>query len=186
MDAFIQECLTANFETEIHMYHDVEHIDGIEMDIDIYFWRYDPSFEDTPYHEIIAKIRFLNVHECDCVFYKVKEESIHTDRRKGHPSTESITSLVNEIFYILKETKFNKYSGTFIDYNFGGGEECCVCLEITSTKTNCGHHMCIACWNQVNNQRCPICRCENIHMNCKNCNYLRQGTVLSKVADTIQ
>lgn len=35
---------------------------------------------------------------------------------------------------------------------------CCVCHDTTRTKTLCGHHLCVGCWNQVRPLTCPCCR----------------------------
>lgn len=38
------------------------------------------------------------------------------------------------------------------------GEMCCVCHELTISKTQCKHHMCLQCWSQLANTSCPMCR----------------------------
>jgi len=40
------------------------------------------------------------------------------------------------------------------------GEDCCICLEPTLTKTvECSHTLCVACFGKLPNSRlCPICR----------------------------
>ena len=40
--------------------------------------------------------------------------------------------------------------------------ECCVCLEITDTKTSCGHYLCVQCFSKLYKNSCPMCRNENI------------------------
>jgi|SaaInlV_150m_DNA_4_1039716.scaffolds.fasta_scaffold02214_3 hypothetical protein len=35
---------------------------------------------------------------------------------------------------------------------------CCVCMDKTNTKTNCGHIICLDCVNKVNHHTCPMCR----------------------------
>ena len=37
-------------------------------------------------------------------------------------------------------------------------ENCCVCFENTSNKTQCGHLLCLSCLRQLNNKLCPLCR----------------------------
>jgi hypothetical protein len=39
-----------------------------------------------------------------------------------------------------------------------GIKECCVCFELTTTKTVCQHAVCIPCLLRVN--KCPLCRTE--------------------------
>ena len=38
------------------------------------------------------------------------------------------------------------------------GEICCVCHDLTVSKTKCNHHMCLECWSQLSRQSCPVCR----------------------------
>ena len=41
-------------------------------------------------------------------------------------------------------------------------EACPVCMEITKTKTQCLHSLCLICWSKIKSvndeKRCPICR----------------------------
>lgn len=39
-----------------------------------------------------------------------------------------------------------------------GFDECCVCFELTTTKTSCGHHLCSTCESAIKNSKCPMCR----------------------------
>ena len=177
MQGFIAECVLSGYNTEIHMHHDIRRIDEIQLDIDIYFWKYchlkqvNDEFvvdRDNPYYKLIAEVRFQYIYDCSCMNYECKVDNIQTDRREGHPTIDSMRSLISEMMDILKETKFYKSTGTFIECDSETGDECCVCLDITSTKTNCGHYVCLPCWNQINS-KCPMCRAEDIHMNCTKC-----------------
>ena len=42
-------------------------------------------------------------------------------------------------------------------------DECCVCYEKTKLKTNCKHTLCLPCWNQLKEDKCPMCRGELIY-----------------------
>lgn len=45
--------------------------------------------------------------------------------------------------------------------SFKSGNMCCVCNEHTTTKTPCGHELCLVCWEQIQgNKTCPLCRHE--------------------------
>lgn len=47
--------------------------------------------------------------------------------------------------------------------------ECCVCKEVTQTKTLCKHRLCLKCWHKIENDgimRCPMCR--------KDCSFIRK------------
>ena len=178
MNPFIVECVLAEYNTEIHMKHTIDIIDGMrDLEIDIYFWKYcrlihykDGARLDTnnPYYKLIAVVQFRNISHCYCSGCAFKEENIQTTRRVGHPTIESMTSLVSEMMDMLKNIKFDKQSGTFTKNAIETSEECCICLEPTQTKTNCGHHLCIPCWNKIN-AKCPICRKEDICMYCDYC-----------------
>lgn len=37
-------------------------------------------------------------------------------------------------------------------------KECCVCYEFVTTKTRCGHSLCMRCASKLHKQRCPACR----------------------------
>jgi hypothetical protein len=39
--------------------------------------------------------------------------------------------------------------------------ECCVCFEITISKTTCFHPLCLRCYSKIKTNHCPLCR-ENI------------------------
>jgi len=177
-DAFIAECVLAGFNTEIHMAHNIKHIDQLDnIVIDIYYWKYfhvkeiDGEYmadKENPYYKLIADVHFMNISDCKCYNYSIKTAVIQSDRRHGHPSTESMISLLNEFVDMLSSSHFDKLTGSFTkNESKEKHEECCVCLELTETKTNCNHHLCIPCWNQLKNERCPICRREDIHSYCK-------------------
>jgi hypothetical protein len=52
------------------------------------------------------------------------------------------------------------------DEGFGtmyiSGEECSMCMENTTCKTNCSHGICVVCWSILQNKNisfpCPMCR----------------------------
>lgn len=47
--------------------------------------------------------------------------------------------------------------------NFLKNDICCVCLDETSTFTECNHPLCKACRDRIENVQCPICRHEQIY-----------------------
>jgi len=53
----------------------------------------------------------------------------------------------------------NEFGSSFIECN-----ECCVCNETTTTKTNCYHFLCIECLSHIRSNQCPMCREENIYI----------------------
>lgn len=38
------------------------------------------------------------------------------------------------------------------------GDDCCVCMERTITKTRCNHFICLPCFQKIKIRKCPICR----------------------------
>ena len=105
---------------------------------------------------------------------------------------ETLSVTLDKMLEILPTLKFNKYNGIFtermpiytsiIDFfkDVEGlvleNQECCVCLEVTNTKTECDHYLCVPCFQQIplvgddededeKERRCPLCR-EDI--NCTN------------------
>lgn len=36
---------------------------------------------------------------------------------------------------------------------------CSVCHDPTRTETPCGHHLCLVCWEKLQQKTCPCCRC---------------------------
>ena len=98
---------------------------------------------------------------------------------------ETLLDKLYELFNMLNTIKFSKYSGKFYtedddnfhikdEFMFLGKlanlscimEECCVCKEITISKTECNHALCRPCMFQLKPdeegmQLCPICR-ENL------------------------
>jgi hypothetical protein len=85
-------------------------------------------------------------------------------------NNEFTESQIHEMLVIINDIasklKFDKLSGTLQEYvepfgnNFIDGEQCCVCYELTMTKTKmCNHYICRTCFQQLRqNFICPICR----------------------------
>ena len=172
---FIAECVLADIDTEIHLTHDIKQVGGINAYIDIYYWKFchfkinqEMYNLDTnrPYYTLCADVRFRNVFDCVCYGYARKSVMIQSEWRDGCPTIESVKSLLDEFMDKLKTIQFDKLSGSFNKQDMSNAEECCVCLEPTVTKTNCRHHICIPCWNQIASQKCPLCR-RDIHLYCK-------------------
>jgi len=37
-------------------------------------------------------------------------------------------------------------------------DTCSVCMDYTSTRSNCNHFLCLECFEKIENSRCPLCR----------------------------
>ncbi len=90
---------------------------------------------------------------------------------------ENINTFLLELKGIIRNLKFNKLFGKFVLSNefcedefgidifgleFCNAQECCVCLDKTLIKTDCEHYLCLACWSNLKNNSCPICRKNDI------------------------
>ncbi len=101
---------------------------------------------------------------------------------------KNINGFFNELGSLLKLVSFNKLTGIFEmnqieksksnsknisnltlnssltpNSNLIKTNECCVCWDVTMTKTSCSHFICLDCWTKLTNKsNCPYCRCSNI------------------------
>lgn len=95
-------------------------------------------------------------------------------------SKENISLMLDALLELLPTLQFNLFNGNFYPSTSNPvqlaikdffkdvkglqfrGDECCVCLELVNTKTECKHYLCIPCYQQlkfVNDERpCPKCR----------------------------
>jgi len=84
---------------------------------------------------------------------------------------DTFKKIVNSLRYNNKTGKINEeeedtqfFRDLILNENitFKEEEQCCVCSEITKTKTQCNHSLCFICWSKIkpNNdvKCCPICR----------------------------
>jgi hypothetical protein len=87
-----------------------------------------------------------------------------------------IEKFVQIILKFLDSVEFSKVDGRFLSKTYCRKEkarnivfekyleketpenQCSVCMDITKTKTPCGHKLCIPCWIQIKNECCPLCR----------------------------
>jgi hypothetical protein len=77
-------------------------------------------------------------------------ESIYYDKftNKMYCEKSHISHFTKPLFPLLKfpsnfETKY---------------QPCCVCMDDTSSKTQCGHPLCLVCWSSLKKLKCPLCR----------------------------
>ena len=84
---------------------------------------------------------------------------------------ESFKNIVNSLRYDNKTGKLdeNEEDNHFFrdlisneNITFNEEEACPVCSEITKTKTQCNHTLCLVCWSKIKSvddmKPCPICR----------------------------
>jgi len=141
-------------------------------------------FHDNPNHfNVVFKIVHYEMFDCRTMNQTTLYNSSWGKFEKFDRPTISI--LLDKMKENLKTLKFDKFSGMFTEHEITilsymdffsdipsikiDGEECPVCKDcITNTKTNCGHTLCIPCF-QIIKQRedddgdeikpCPTCRC---------------------------
>ena len=100
---------------------------------------------------------FNNLFTYSCFFEKGENNEF---------SISQITDMIGIINNLVPRLKFNKLSGMLQEYtepfgdNFVDAEQCCVCYEMTMTKTKiCNHYICRLCFQQLRqNFICPLCR----------------------------
>lgn len=77
-------------------------------------------------------------------------------------STIELQSLVDNVSKEFSE--FNTGANCLIELSI---PECSVCYEHTTTKTICDHLLCHSCSMQLLDNRCPICRVEEVKLKCR-------------------
>lgn len=129
----------------------------------------------TPYFEILSRFGKYG-----------SDEEYHDDILYTSPmlnTSELNHECIRDVLRVIHETlpiliiddnrnrlclpRFEGFATTFLS-----GEECCVCIEKTTCKTNCGHPVCLVCWGRLQNKYtlfyCPICRSSvEYKMNCR-------------------
>ena len=89
-------------------------------------------------------------------------------------SLEHVREILDNLHETLPKLTLDKTNGVFrlgghmedFGTEYEKGENCCVCLEKTTTETQCRHHLCIECWSKIKpigyNKHCPLCRSNHI------------------------
>ena len=115
------------------------------------------------FNHMIFEIRdkfspFNTLFMYSCFFEREQEDEDFTECQ--------IRDMIGIINDLVPKLKFNKLTGMLQEYiepfdgAFADGDQCCVCYEITSTKTKrCNHYICRLCFQQLKeNFVCPMCR----------------------------
>lgn len=124
------------------------------------------------------------------IFENEEQKMLYTgDILKHCPKTlEDYILILKELNLLLKNIKFNKYNGYFETESINKNDDtidwysvfeendnvelefckCCICLEMTITKTTCcKQNLCYECWDKlplISNKydipevKCPLCR----------------------------
>ena len=101
-------------------------------------------------------------------FTKYDEESIcnamvwycgnHLNSWAYDGKLHNYVSNMKALRHSIEEAEMNAENQENIILNDCEENECCVCYENTTTKTNCGHTLCNSCVNRLQEASCPLCR----------------------------
>jgi hypothetical protein len=120
-------------------------------------------------------------HICDCedtaFSFQICGGSSHIKLNPKWCDVELAMSF-EELLKVARRLKFSKFTGQFYDpenetcvaeiendelfvaAGLAECDTCCVCSDMTQTKTECGHTLCHECWNSLDKHICPMCRGE--------------------------
>jgi hypothetical protein len=170
----VSRCYWCNFHfTHIKTFHDIE----CTFELSFGF-----GYNDNPNHfNVVFKIHHDKMYDDDGIQFMLYHTSWGKFEKFDRPT---ISILLDKMKEELKKLNFDKLSGMFIGYEttllpyvdfFSDiptiktmGEECPVCQDcITNTKTECGHTLCVPCFQTIKERKdedgdyikpCPICR----------------------------
>jgi hypothetical protein len=142
------------------------------------------SFEACPMREwIYFKIYAMNIENYNTNLYSkyLKVKNNHT--------VKDVENFITEQFDFMRDCVFDRMTGKFVlptekeptlcrfiaefakdkEHITTTVRECCVCYELTKTRTRCNHYVCVECWNNLNyvdneeeraEQPCPMCKAD--------------------------
>lgn len=90
-------------------------------------------------YSINDDVEFNKVIDILCHLKLDKLSNKLVDERKDHPSFEFYRCLVSHNLKL-------------------SFDECCICFEQTRGKTICDHSICMACFSNLKNPICPLCK----------------------------
>lgn len=154
-------------------------IDGIDCDCAIVLKKWMLSFDvDSSCLYNLDNNEDME-HICLYRLFRDNEKSVNgVHPQTGNRDPDEILKFANDVLRNLKLLKLDVHGRlcTNNDYNkrsilmaeiFGNIDnitldcvaECCVCNDMTATKTQCGHRLCYRCWSKV------VCKCDDDHRN---------------------
>ena len=150
----------------------IKKIDGVDVDVTITFGN-DDSVE---IFDCVLDIETPFIWDCSgkC-FHLQRYQSKLIYKKSLECSTWTIGMIEKSIIRLqqeLKEFKYHKRTNKFMnkqDIDMYDAEvsvfetdnvkyvsdECCVCQEVTSSKTECNHSLCLSCWSSLKIQHHP-------------------------------
>lgn len=169
------EFIINNKEYERIEYHfqTIKKIDDIKVDARI---EYEVNLDDDEliefsYIKFIIDSRSIHDDTYEPINYY---ERVMLYKNKINIEYNEIDKILEDIKLLLIKLKFDKITSKFKTINVVEPfedkylddeliDECCVCLDKTNMKTNCGHYLCVLCWDNLKNKDCPMCREEEIY-----------------------
>jgi len=162
----------------IYFFKTIKKIQGLNVDANILFTNGDPEttrvkftighryIENVGCHgqyvlytDVIHQVNIweLTIIDVDCIIKKVMDI---IDTLEYNKLTNTLKKRDDNGYqYIDEGDIFKKYND--------GNNICCVCNDTTEfVTTNCGHTLCIECWDKLKTQTCPLCRNEELLYKC--------------------
>ena len=138
-----------SMEKEQCYWFKINNIDGVEVMV---FLVHETDYKKNPF----LRFQIDNKYDCDEILFN-----------KTAHSAEELKKLMTEVLPVIR---FNKYYGKFlvpkknfdhllkIPFAKSNADICVVCHELTLTKTDCQHNLCLQCRSQLKKHECPMCR----------------------------
>lgn len=162
--------------SDIYFKLPIKTICGIKVSSELKFVRHNSQI-----HAVAFNVESYDI--CDesedspSIFYR----NVLKDLRVTTLTLEQIISCIEQILTIIPTLKFNKKTSELTDEDFLGddvhelfkfdnttiiGDVCSVCHELTNTRTDCSHQLCLVCMSSIKGyyesgehiRKCPLCR----------------------------
>ncbi len=148
----------------------IRKISNVHVNTEIYF-----KNTGSIWH-INLKISCPNInygHENRCILFEnILRKCVKVTKKDIKVSLQKIKKIIPNLkfdkmcgkIYTNKSKSFEQICLNEFGSNFIESNECCVCGETTTTKTNCCHFLCVECWSHIKSNQCPMCREVNIRI----------------------
>lgn len=147
----------------------ISKIHGIAVDI---------SFKACP----SANWVYFKIHAMNIVNYNKELYSKYITLKKSNNTVKDVENFITEQFDFIRDCVFDRMSGKFVlptekeptlcrfiaefakdkEHITTTVRECCVCYELTRTRTMCNHYVCVECWNKLNYVTNPETECDEL------------------------
>jgi hypothetical protein len=144
------------------LYLPIQSVDGIQCQV---------SIKKAQTHNLLDDSK-------EAVFYlkiETKKNTVVFDDQMTEYQYYSEKIDLTQLKQTLDSLKFNRMTSKFtskpiVDWSFLESDtvklncdKCCVCMETTTDKTDCGHSLCVPCYDKIKldedcSTLCPLCR----------------------------